>query len=230
MLEGSSDMEKAVEGGYHWQSGAHANEWLATLPAREPERAPAFEAISALIPAGGQSDFEMLDLGAGAGALAAVVLRRFPLAKAVLADFSEPMINAGHQQLAALNGRYRYVRYDMNAEPWPGELAGPYLAVISSQAIHHLPDPRKAWLFRQVYEHLVPGGLFANWDPYRTAKHDHVHSPGEDRDHPHDHQHEHDRTLATVEDTCQMLQFIGFERIEVSLQTEASVLISARKP
>jgi tRNA (cmo5U34)-methyltransferase len=39
---------------------------------------------------------------------------------------------------------------------------GTFDAVISSLAIHHLPDAHKQDLFRRIYRSLAPGGVFIN--------------------------------------------------------------------
>jgi tRNA (cmo5U34)-methyltransferase len=57
-----------------------------------------------------------------------------------------------------LGDRAGYVVGDMT-----GRLpAGPWDAVVSALAIHHLPDPDKAILFTRVREALTPGGVFVN--------------------------------------------------------------------
>ncbi|HEX6511869.1 MAG TPA: methyltransferase domain-containing protein [Chloroflexota bacterium] len=208
-------MEQPVEGGYHWQSPGHVADWLARLPELEPERAAAFTAIVGLLPFGPEEAFSFLDLGAGAGALSAAILSRYSRAGATLADFSQPMMDAGKKALEPFGERYQYVVFDMNAQPWPEELSGPFQAVVSSQAIHHLPNARKAWLFEQVYEHLTPGGVFVNWDPLRHEERQ-VHDP-------------HDRTLASIEEARDMLQAAGFRDLAVAQQAGDSAVISGRK-
>ena len=113
--------------------------------------------------------FSFLDLGAGAGAVAISVMERFPYASGVLADMSLPMMQSGESRLAPFAGRYRYIEYDMNAE-WPPELAGPFQAVVSARAIHHLPDPGKGEVFARIYRALAPGGTFVNWDLFRPTE------------------------------------------------------------
>jgi len=113
------------------------------------------------------ADFQFVDLGAGAGAVSASIMGRFPQARGVLADISAPMMEAGQSKLAPFAGRYRYVEYDMNGDEWPPELAGPFPAVVSARAIHHLTNARKVALFSRVLSALTPGGVFLNWDNLR---------------------------------------------------------------
>jgi hypothetical protein len=35
--------------------------------------------------------------------------------------------------------------------------------------VHHLPDERKHCLFAEIFDHLVPGGWYLNYDPVSTA-------------------------------------------------------------
>jgi hypothetical protein len=37
--------------------------------------------------------------------------------------------------------------------------------VVTSLCVHHLPDDRKQGLFSGVFDHLVPGGWYLNYDP-----------------------------------------------------------------
>ena len=42
-----------------------------------------------------------------------------------------------------------------------------YDLIISSLSIHHLPDPAKRKLYKKIYAHLEPGGIFVNADQVR---------------------------------------------------------------
>jgi SAM-dependent methyltransferase len=121
------------------------------------------------LPADTELPLRVLDIGAGDGAVASVVLDRYPRATALLIDFSEPMMERGRDLLSRFGDRYRYVFWDMNDGDWPAELAGPFDAAVSAVAIHHLTNPRKAWLSAQIISRLVPGGVFANYDLFRIA-------------------------------------------------------------
>jgi tRNA (cmo5U34)-methyltransferase len=97
----------------------------------------------------------VLDLGAGTGLLAGRVLEAHPAAELVLFDGAPAMLD---QARAALGDRARYVTGDLSG-PLP---EGPWDAVVSALAIHHLPDAGKAKLFARVHEGLAPGGIFVN--------------------------------------------------------------------
>jgi len=97
----------------------------------------------------------VLDLGAGTGLLAKAVLAAHPDAEVVLLDGAQPMLAHARARLGA---RARYVLGDLEA-PLP---AGPWDAVVSALAIHHLDDGAKRTLLRRVHDGLAPGGIFAN--------------------------------------------------------------------
>jgi SAM-dependent methyltransferase len=106
-----------------------------------------------------------LDLGAGGGPFAELLMQVHPEATGVLVDFSEPMVAAGKRRLVAYAGRWEYVLGDLSDAGWATALpAGRYDAVVSAFCIHHLPDGRKRALYGEAYDLLDPGGLFLNWD------------------------------------------------------------------
>jgi tRNA (cmo5U34)-methyltransferase len=98
----------------------------------------------------------VLDLGAGTGLLSAHVREAFPDARLELLDGSEPMLREARERLgsgvAAVHVR------DM-ADPLP---EGPFDAIVSALAIHHLEDASKRALMRHAHEALRPGGAFIN--------------------------------------------------------------------
>lgn len=87
--------------------------------------------------------FTFVDLGAGTGAAARVVLDYFPGARAILADYSLQMMEQGRRELSALGDRSIYVEFDLAGGPWPAEIPSEVDAVISSLCVDHLPDKRK---------------------------------------------------------------------------------------
>jgi tRNA (cmo5U34)-methyltransferase len=97
----------------------------------------------------------VLDLGAGTGLLARRVAAAQPQAELVLVDAAPAMLEEAR---AALGGRASYVVADL-ADPLP---AGPWDAVVSALAIHHLADEEKLALFHRVAGALAPGGVFVN--------------------------------------------------------------------
>ncbi len=97
----------------------------------------------------------VLDLGAGTGLLAAMVARAHPDAELVLLDGAGEMLAQARERLG---DRASYVTADLG-DPLP---EGPWDAVVSALAIHHLDDDGKRGLFARVHDVLAPGGTFAN--------------------------------------------------------------------
>jgi tRNA (cmo5U34)-methyltransferase len=97
----------------------------------------------------------VLDLGAGTGLLAGAVAAVYPSSELVLFDGAAAMLE---QARGSLGERASYVLGDLNEE-LP---AGPWDAVVSAMAIHHLEHPAKRGLFERIYAALSPGGVFVN--------------------------------------------------------------------
>lgn len=97
----------------------------------------------------------ILDLGAGTGLLARRVAAAYPEARLTLADGAPAMLDRAR---AAFGDGADYVVGDLDGELPPG----PWEAVISATAIHHLDDAGKQRLFARVHNELAPGGVFVN--------------------------------------------------------------------
>ena len=102
----------------------------------------------------------VLDLGAGTGLLSAHVRRAVPGARLHLVDGSEPMLAAARARLGDVD---RFELRDLAG----GLPDGPFDAVVSSLAIHHLADDDKRALFERIARVLVPGGVFVHLEQVR---------------------------------------------------------------
>jgi tRNA (cmo5U34)-methyltransferase len=98
----------------------------------------------------------VLDLGAGTGLMSAFVAERHPQARFELLDGSPEMLAEAEQRLG---DRVAAIHVQDMADGLPD---GPFDAVVSALAIHHLEDPDKRVLFTAVHERLRPGGSFVN--------------------------------------------------------------------
>ncbi|MEV1288447.1 class I SAM-dependent methyltransferase [Micromonospora sp. NPDC049679] len=101
---------------------------------------------------------EVLDLGAGTGLLSLLVAAAVPGARLTLLDAAPAMLAVAGGQLRARAVAHHTVVADL-ADPLP---PGPYDAVVSALAIHHLDDGGKRDLYRRAHGVLRPGGVFVN--------------------------------------------------------------------
>lgn len=100
----------------------------------------------------------VLDLGTGDGRLLALVRGQHPDTEAIALDFSPAMIEAARQRFAG-DSRVTVVAHNLD-EILPA--LGPFDAIISSFAIHHLVHDRKRELYAEIYGLLNADGVFCN--------------------------------------------------------------------
>jgi tRNA (cmo5U34)-methyltransferase len=105
---------------------------------------------------GGDSPRRILDLGAGTGLLSRKLREAFPSAELTLLDGAPRMLDEARAALGT--EATNYVVADLD-DPIP---AGPWDAIVSALAIHHLGDEAKRRLFERVHAELRPGGAFVN--------------------------------------------------------------------
>lgn len=98
----------------------------------------------------------VLDLGAGTGLLTDAVAAAYAEAEFDLLDGSAEMLAEAQ---ALLGDRVHAVHVQDMAAGLP---TGPFDAVISALAIHHLQDSDKRLLYRRVFDALRHGGVFVN--------------------------------------------------------------------
>ncbi|HEY7939248.1 MAG TPA: class I SAM-dependent methyltransferase [Acidimicrobiales bacterium] len=144
-----------------WTKAEHAGGYLSMGQDWPPHRGEGEAVLLAELPA---DVTRVLDLGSGDGRLLDVVLAARPGAEGVATDFSPAMLDAARRRFAG-RPEVEVVALDL-ASPLPARIAdaGPFDAVVSSFAIHHLTDPRKRELYSEVFALLRPGGLFANFE------------------------------------------------------------------
>jgi tRNA (cmo5U34)-methyltransferase len=122
-----------------------------------PHRAEGESLLLQLVP---RDALRVLDLGTGDGRLLALLQADRPHMQGVGLDFSELMLAVARERFVA-DGRIEVIEHDLT-EPLPA--LGPFDAVVSSFAIHHLEHERKRSLYGEVFDLLEPGGAFANFE------------------------------------------------------------------
>jgi SAM-dependent methyltransferase len=112
-----------------------------------------------------------LDLGCGDGHLGWEVLAEHPGAKGVFLDFSETMIKAARKKAPRSSKKLFFIQEDYGKSSWTRSVAGHgrFDLVISGLSIHHQTDRKKKEIYRQIYDLLVPGGLFLNLEHVQSA-------------------------------------------------------------
>lgn len=127
-----------------------------------PHRDVAEEMLLAALPA---RVGRVLDLGTGDGRMLGLVSGRHPGAAAVGLDSSPEMLARAAERF----GESEAVELRPHDLARPLEEQGPFDAVVSGLAVHHLEHGRKRRLFAEVHELLATGGVFANLDLVSSA-------------------------------------------------------------
>ena len=145
-----------------WKRSDVAEAFLTERSLVLPDRPRQIEVMLRVVRSFSPSPRRVLDLGAGDALLLAAVLEVFPDARGEAVDFSPLMLAQARRRLAVQGGRARVVQADLRSPDWRRLISGPYDAVISGFAIHHLPDDRKRTLYEEIFDLLPAGGAFVN--------------------------------------------------------------------
>jgi ubiquinone/menaquinone biosynthesis C-methylase UbiE len=152
---------------HDWHSADYVAEWVVRDAARDPERRPLLQQMLSFAPFPREANIEVLDVGAGYGAVSEEVLRAFPAARITLQDYSQPMLDRARQRLADHSDRLLYVLCDLTDPSWPGQVGGPFDLAVSAIALHNLRDPEKIFsCYRAIHGRLRPGGCFLDCDHF----------------------------------------------------------------
>lgn len=144
-----------------WQSPEHALDYLRRADSI-PHRVEGEATLLEFLP---EETHRILDLGSGGGRLLSLVRACRPSAQFVALDFSPAMLETLSAQFAG-DPSIAIVAHDL--EKTLPEL-GRFDAVVSSFAIHHVPHARKRSLYSEIFEVLVPGGVFCNLEHVASA-------------------------------------------------------------
>lgn len=153
-----------------WQSGELTRTFLDGVRGAIPGADLQLEVIGKIAQRWAPETGSILDLGCGNGILGRFLLERFPSARGVFVDFSEPMLEAVRATTKDIP-RASIVRADFSTPRWIEALPDgpPFGIVVSGFAIHHQPNQRKRELYAEIFEMLAPGGVFLNLDHVASA-------------------------------------------------------------
>jgi ubiquinone/menaquinone biosynthesis C-methylase UbiE len=152
---------------HDWHSTDYVAEWITRDAARDPERRPLLQQMLSFAPLPRNAELDVLDVGAGYGAVSEEVLQAFPAARVTLQDYSRPMLDHARQRLADRSDQLRYVVCDLVDPSWPKQVGGPFDLAVSAIALHNLRDAEKIYAcYRAIHDLLKPGGCFSNCDRF----------------------------------------------------------------
>jgi tRNA (cmo5U34)-methyltransferase len=142
----------------------HFNSEAGAFDARVVKIIPCYqEMLTALVggllfPSG--QKIRVLDLGCGTGTVAQLVKRSFPNAHIRCVDLAPAMLALAADKLRGVPG----IEFEQaNLQFY--RPVGPYDAVVTSLALHHLAtDSDKFRMHRKIYRALAKGGMFLNAD------------------------------------------------------------------
>ena len=152
---------------HDWHSTDYVAEWITRDAARDPERRPLLREMLSFAPFPRDAELEVLDVGAGYGAVSEEVLQAFPAARVTLQDYSRPMLDHARQRLAGRSDQLRYVLCDLVDPSWPKQVGGPFDLAVSAIALHNLRDLENIFAcYRAIHDLLEPAGSFLNCDRF----------------------------------------------------------------
>lgn len=144
-------------------------------------------------------------------------------------DISEPMLQRAATRFAG-EQHVIFCSHDLRerlANTSHVAAGGPYNAIVSALAIHHLADKRKRSLLADAHALLEPGGVIANLDlvrPASSAQHDRFHEAiGRREGDPSD-------RLAPLCDQLAWLREAGFVEVDCHFKWLEMALMIGVKP
>lgn len=200
-----------------------------------------------------QSVVSFLDLGCGDGILAAALLGEYPMARGVLADFSELMLEQAREHLKEYADQLVFENLDYGSPDWVQQMQiyGPFDAIVSGYSIHHQTDERKQRVYEEIYSMLSPGGWFVNIEHVSSAAQLNIDlfenhyvsaryaiekqqgGPRSFADLAEEYRTRPDKAaniLAPVELQCDWLRAIGFEEVDCYFRIYELAVFAGRKP
>ena len=160
---------------HDWHSTDYVAEWITRDAARDPERRPLLRQMLSFAPFPHDAELEVLDVGAGYGAVSEEVLKAFPAARVTLQDYSRPMLDRARQRLADRSEQLSYAVCDLTDPSWPQQVSGTFDLAVSAIALHNLRDSEKIFAcYRAIHDLLEPGGCFLNCDRFVEGMEPHL--------------------------------------------------------
>jgi ubiquinone/menaquinone biosynthesis C-methylase UbiE len=158
---------------HDWSSQQYVHQWAEGQDKREVEREEIFRLITRTLSEDPHAPLNIVDLGAGYGALSQFLLTHFPNASALCQDGSEEMAKLGRERMKHLTGRFDYVLCDFSKPGWRQKIQEPVDAVVSAIAIHNVRSPEiiKS-IYKETFLLVETGGCFLNFDRMTPSRKD----------------------------------------------------------
>lgn len=204
-----------------WSSAEHALEYLRHADSI-PHRVEGELVLLEFLP----SDIKRsLDLGSGDGRLLALIKAARPQAQFVGMDFSPTMLQTLHQRFSG-DSSVVIVDHDFTHNL---PALGRFDCIVSSFAIHHVSHERKRSLYNEIFDLLLPGGVFCNLE--------HVSSPTIRLHHEFlkklevlPEQEDPSNKLLDVQTQLEWLREIGFDDVDCHWKWRELALLTGYKP
>jgi tRNA (cmo5U34)-methyltransferase len=202
-----------------WVDADKAAEYLGradTLPHRREGEGVLVRDLDGALPG------RILDLGCGDGRLTALALAVYPESTALCVDMSPPMLAAAQERFAD-DERVELVTHNLD-DPLPFD--GPFDAILTSLAVHHVTDERKVTLYPEIAQLLAPGGVFCNLEIVRSptqALHDQWRDEMGARDDPAD-------RLADMTSQLTWISAAGLENVDCIWKWRSLALLRGERP
>jgi tRNA (cmo5U34)-methyltransferase len=235
-----------------WQASDVVERYLEGVRGGIPFAAEQIRILLRLVEAAVPNVVSFLDLGCGDGVLGRALLDRWPSARGVFLDFSEPMLAAARAKIPDPAGHH-FVLQDYGQADWTTPLADlrPFDVIVSGFSIHHQSDEKKRAIYRDVFARLRPGGIFLNLEHVASASawgserfddhfidalgafHERTGSGKTREQIAQEYVHRPDKAaniLAPVGDQCGWLRELGFADVDCWFKVFELALFGGRKP
>jgi len=236
-----------------WKSETLGKQYLEGVRGAIPLAAEQIELILLIVGQTPRKVRRFLDLGCGDGILGRALFEQCPGARGVFLDFSETMIAAARDKLAASACEAVFIAQDYGQPGWVEAVVeqSPFDAIVSGYSIHHQPDQRKKAIYQELFDLLAPGGLFLNLEHVASAsawgqgifdqcfieslrRHHERQGTGKTQEQiAQEYYHRPDKAaniLAPMEAQCQWLREIGFEQVDCYFKILELALFGGTRP
>ena len=151
-----------------WRDKAFAAEWTRDPLRGNPTREEQLRILLALLKGTHAAGESILDLGCGSGIVEEMIFDEIPGARVVGIDSSRSMLELAAARLRRWSAQLQLVEADFADIEKVKLPESSFGAVISVQALHHVPHIAKRRVFAKIHDVLTPRGVFYILDRIRV--------------------------------------------------------------